>query len=232
MTLHVHTISILQDNYAYVIQSGRQCAVIDPGEAKPIVTFLTDHVLTPDWIINTHKHSDHVGGNNELREVYPDCKLAAPAECGASDYELQDGSIFELDVTCFHIYETKGHTNGHIILYDGDSKTLFTGDTLFVMGCGRLFEGTPEDMFKAMTLIKTFPPETKIYCGHEYTKANAKFARYILPDSKVITARYDDVMRTGVNVPTTLAQELKTNPFLIAETIEDLATYRRKKDNF
>ena len=229
--MHIYIVPILKDNYAYVIESAGQVAVIDPGEAKPIVDFLTDHAMAPDWIINTHKHGDHTAGNIELLDAYG-CKLAAPAECGAADLILADGGVLDIGEVTLQCFHTPGHTAGHVILYEPNDKVLFSGDTLFAMGCGRVFEGTMAEMFVSMQIIKSLPPETRIYCGHEYTLASAEFAAHILPDNVDIQQRLEQVRGQACTIPTTLDQELKTNPFLIAETVEEFAEYRKAKDRF
>ncbi len=230
--MDVFIVPILEDNYAYVIQSGDMVGVVDPGEAGPVVAYLEQHNLKPDWIINTHHHWDHVDGNADLIEKYG-CKVAAPNECkGDKDVILQDGEDFKFGDIAFQIFLTAGHTMGHIVLFDPTYRILFSGDTLFVMGCGRLFEGTHADMFKSMQVIKSFPPETAIYCGHEYTAGNAKFATHIMPDSADIKSRAMEVIGQGCTMPTMLATELATNPYLIAKSIEDFKKYRTAKDNF
>jgi len=229
--MDVSIVPILDDNYAYVIQSGGLVGVIDPGEAKPIIDYLNDRDLTLDWVINTHKHGDHIDGNAQLIEKY-NAKLAAPAECGDADITLQDGVPFKFGDTSFDITLTVGHTSGHIILFDPMYRVLFSGDTLFSMGCGRLFEGSANDMFPAMQYIKSLPPETAIYCGHEYTASNAKFACSVMPNDKDVQARAVEIMGQQCTMPALLATELKTNPFLMAGNVDEFAQYRTAKDNF
>lgn len=230
--MQVHIIPILKDNYAYVVQSATKVAVIDPGEAAPIIDFLNEQGLHPDWIINTHKHADHVGGNQELINAFG-CELAAPIECeGKIDVVLKDGNVFTMGNLDFSIMLTKGHTAEHIILFEPNHKILFSGDTLFAMGCGRLFEGDAGDMFMAMKKIKGLPEDTKIYCGHEYTRSNAEFAYSIKPGNRDIARRREQIQDEICTIPTILAQELKTNLFLIAETVSEFAEYRKAKDEF
>ena len=229
--MDVKIIPVLDDNYAYIIQSGGVTAVIDPGESLPIIQYLKDNDLNLDWVINTHKHWDHVNGNKKLLEKYG-AKLAAPAECEGAEMVLKDGEIFQCGDTKFEIILTRGHTSGHIILFDPTYRILFSGDTLFVMGCGRVFEGTMDDMYQSMQAIKKLPPETAIYCGHEYTAANIKFAKYIFPDNLSIFERAEILDGKSCTIPTTLASELMTNPFLMAETIDQFSDYRLKKDTF
>ena len=230
--MEIFTVPILNDNYAYVIQTLDRVAVIDPGEAKPIVKFMKHHGFDLNWIINTHHHGDHTGGNLELQEAFPDCKVAAPAECGTTDCLLKDGEKFTFGDITLEVIETVGHTKGHVILFEPNHKILFSGDTLFAMGCGRLFEGNAEDMFEAMKKIKSLPGDTKIYCGHEYTASNAKFVSHLMPDNDAIQQRMKTVMHQPCTMPTLLDQELKTNPFLMASTVEEFAQYRNAKDNF
>lgn len=229
--MDVHIIPILDDNYAYIIQSGDMVGVIDPGEAQPIIDFLQNNNLTLDWIINTHKHWDHIDGNPALIQKY-NPKIAAAGECDFDkDITLTHGESFTFGDITFDVTLTKGHTNGHVVLYDPTYRILFSGDTLFAMGCGRLFEGSPSDMFAAMAYIKTLPPETLIYCGHEYTATNATFAQSIMPNHKDIQARCVDIIGQSCTMPTILATELKTNPFLLAETVDQFTDYRRQRDN-
>ena len=225
--MKIHIIPILQDNYAYVVEEGDVTVVIDPGEAEPIIAFLEQNNLKPDWVINTHKHWDHVNGNAVILEKY-NARLAAPAECGDSDHLLKDGDQF----LGFDVIETPGHTMGHIVLYHPVEKILFSGDTLFSMGCGRLFEGAADDIFPSIQHIKLLPPETQIYCGHEYTLSNAKFAANILPHNHDIQNRLSVISGQKCTIPTLLSEELKTNPFLLAETVEEFTRYRTAKDNF
>lgn len=231
--MQIHIVPILSDNYCYIVETDTDIAVIDPGEAEAVLAYLKGHDLTPNWIINTHKHRDHVDGNARLLQEFDGCKLAAPDECsGDIDLILADGDMFDLGHLEFEIILTAGHTAGHIVLFEPHEKILFSGDTLFVMGCGRLFEGSAEQMFHAMQRIKALPPETKIYCGHEYTLSNAKFAHHIMPDNQDIANRLEIVKGQSCTVPTTLGEELKTNPFLIAETVDQFAEYREGKDRF
>ena len=229
--MDVSILPILEDNYAYIIQSGSQVGVIAPGEAQPVIDYMQSHDLPLHWVINTHRHGDHIAGNQELLDRY-EARLAAPAECGDSDFLLEDGELFPFGDVAFQVFLTKGHTAGHIILYDPTYRILFAGETLFAMGCGRVFEGTIEDMYKSMQVIKHFPPETAIYCGHEYTRSNAKFARHILPDNEHIKSRSDLVNDMNCTMPTLLAEELVTNPYLLVKDVSEFTKFRKAKDNF
>lgn len=230
--MDVKIIPILDDNYAYVIQSNGVVGVIDPGESKQVIEYLEGNDLSLDWVINTHKHWDHVNGNNKLIKKYG-AKLAAPAECeGNADEVLEGGKLFHFGDVSFEVILTVGHTMGHVVLFDPTYRILFSADTLFVMGCGRVFEGTMEDMYQSMCAIKKLPPETAIYGGHEYTPANIKFAKHILPDNLAIFERSQALEGQKCTMPTTLADELSTNPFLIANDLVEFTKFREAKDNF
>ncbi len=229
--MDVHIIPILNDNYAYVICDGGLVGVVDPGDAAPVIAFLEEKGWSLDWIINTHHHGDHVAGNGELMAKYQ-CRIAAPDECMDKHLILRDGDIFNFGAIKFKIYHTPGHTKGHIVLFDPIYRILFSGDTLFAMGCGRLFEGTYADMFQSMQIIKKLPPETAIYCGHEYTADNAKFASHIMPDNDDIKQRAVDIIGQECTMPTLQAVEMITNPYLLADTVEESSKIRMAKDNF
>ena len=238
--IQVEIIPILQDNYAYFIESSDGTgAIIDPGEAAPIIDFFEKSEKKPDFIINTHHHWDHVNGNTEIKAKY-DCKIIAPqidaAKIKSVDQTLADGEIFKVGADDMHIILTPGHTTGGICLYFKDSGILFTGDTLFSMGCGRLFEGTAQDMFRSFQKIATLPDETLIYCGHEYTKSNGMFALSLNHKSEDLKSRMTQVdslrAKNKPTVPVTLKIEKQTNPFLKAKSAEEFSTLRERKDNF
>lgn len=229
--LDIHVLPILNDNYAFVIQSAGVVGIIDPGEAAPFIGFLEKKGWRADYVINTHHHGDHTNGNQTLIDRFG-AKWAAPSECGKVDIVLEEGTPFVFGGTSFDILETPGHTKGHVCLYNEQSQTLFSGDTVFAMGCGRIFEGTAEDMFGSMRKIKSLPWETKIYFGHDYTAANAKFASHILPDNDDIAYRVKNTNGGQGEIPTRLDVEMKTNPFLLAQTADEFAAYRAAKDAF
>lgn len=235
MSLTVTMIPVLEDNYAYLVQSGGETGIIDPGEAQPVIDRLEQNGLSLDWVVNTHHHWDHTDGNRALLDRYK-ARWAAPAECGAADEALAEGTLFHFGDTVFDVFSTPGHTDGHVCLYNKADGVLFSGDTLFSMGCGRLFEGTPEEMFKSLQKIRSLPGNTRVYCGHEYTLSNAEFARHILPGSAAIQNRYDEIKDLRAagrpTVPVSLSQELQTNPFLIADSVGEFTVWRKRKDNF
>lgn len=236
----IHIIPILRDNYCFLLEGAdRQCLIIDPGQVTPVESHLKLHGLTPVAILNTHHHADHIAGNAELKQKFSIPVIGPKAEQGkipAIDKGVAEGDWFEEAGIRLSVIETPGHTKGHIAFYWKDKGALFCGDTLFSMGCGRLLEGTAEEMYSSLRKIKTLPPETDIYCGHEYTKANGAFAMSVEPDNPDIQNRLKEATRLQTNgrpaIPVSLALEMKTNPFLRAENAAAFAELRRQKDNF
>jgi hydroxyacylglutathione hydrolase len=239
-TLKVNIIPVLKDNYTYVLQSpSGETAIIDPGEAAPVITFLKRFELQPDYIFITHHHADHVGGVQELKETYPLKVIGPGAEADKIkllDEKVDENSIFTFGNERIRIISTPGHTAGHIVYYFPQSGILFSGDTLFSMGCGRLFEGTPHEMFLSLQKLKALPDETLVYCGHEYTVSGARFSHHIEPHNEEIQNQLDlakELRRKDTpTLPTTIGMEKKTNVFMRAETAAAFAELRRKKDIF
>jgi hydroxyacylglutathione hydrolase len=214
---------VLNDNYIYLIHepvSGKT-AVVDPAVALPVLDTLSNKGWTLDYIFNTHHHWDHVGANLELKEKTGCQILASEADQSripGIDKGLKQGDEINLGNQVVTVIETPGHTLGHIIYHFPNSNALFCGDTLFSMGCGRLFEGSAEQMWHSLQQLKELPKETQIYCTHEYTLANGKFALTIEPDNQHLQQRVLQVKQLRElkkpTVPSTLEQELATNPFL------------------
>jgi len=229
--MDIHILPILDDNYAFVLESGGKVGVIDPGEAAPFIKFLDERGLSLDWVINTHHHWDHTDGNDELIKKY-NAKWAAPVECGAADEVLEEGKPFQFGDTELQIIHTCGHTKGHVVLYSADDKILFSGDTVFASGCGRLFEGDAADMFDAFQKIGQLPDDTVIYFGHEYTKSNCEFAVNALPHNQAVAERLGEVSKQSVTIPTRLDVEKKVNPYFIANDAAEFKKFRDAKDNF
>lgn len=239
MSLSITIIPILNDNYAYLITSDNgTTAIIDPGEAAPVLNELKRQNKKLTYIINTHHHWDHTDGNTELQKE-TDAKIIAPAaeanKIKQIDIALNDGDCFDFDGHPMNVFNTKGHTQGHLCLHFKHDEVLFSGDTLFSMGCGRLFEGTPQDLFDAFEKIKALPPETLIYPGHEYTLANAHFCLKQDPENSDLIQRVQEVetlrQADEPTIPTSLGLELKTNLFLNASDVKSLAALRAIKDN-
>lgn len=241
MTLTIRQFPCLNDNYGYLIHNARTdtTACIDTPEEAPIIQALNENFWTLDYIFNTHHHYDHVGCNLALKDRYG-AQIIGPeidrARIPGIDKGVRDGETFLLGDMPVRVMETPGHTLGHIIYYIPDAEAAFVGDTIFTLGCGRLFEGTPQQMFDSFNKIKTLPEETRLYCAHEYTLANAAFAKTVDPDGRDLRhaiKNYVALRESGFpTVPTTLSTELLTNPFLRAQTPEELGRLRAAKDVF
>lgn len=237
--LNVTIVPILSDNYSYIIQSGDQVAVIDPGEPGPVDIKLAEMGLTPSLIFNTHHHADHIAGNRVIKVKYG-CTVIGPAadlrRMPDLDTGVKDGDVIPFGNETLRVMETPGHTANHICFYAEQSHVLFTGDTLFSMGCGRLLEGSAEQMWQSLQKIMSLPDDTAIYCGHEYTQANGEFAISVDQANEDIKNRLNEAKKLTANgrptLPTTLAQEKKTNVFLRAANGNAFADLRRMKDTF
>ena len=215
----IEPIKAFEDNYIWALRHGGQVAVVDPGEAAPVLRFLDETGTRLCAILVTHRHGDHIGGIAELVARHP-VPVFGPALEAAEvvTHPLADGdrvALPELGVD-FTVTGVPGHTLGHIAFYS--AGLLFCGDTLFGAGCGRVFEGTLEQMHASLAKLATLPLETQIYCAHEYTQSCLRFAQVVEPDNAAIAARKSDVARLRAagqsSVPSTLAEELATNPFL------------------
>jgi hydroxyacylglutathione hydrolase len=249
MSLRVHQFPCLSDNYGFLVRdeaSGRT-ACIDTPDAQAILSELAQLGWTLDLILNTHWHPDHAGGNAAVKYA-TGARVIAPPEVeklSPIDRVVADGDIVELGDARFRVIDVGGHTLGHIAYHEESEGVLFAGDTLFPMGCGRLFEGTPAQMWASLQRIAALPPQTVVYSAHEYTLANARFALSV-DDAAAVRERAARVQamreRGAFTVPTTVAEELATNPFLraprlpIAAQAGDAATafgiVRAAKDSF
>ncbi|PJB72610.1 MAG: hydroxyacylglutathione hydrolase [Alphaproteobacteria bacterium CG_4_9_14_3_um_filter_47_13] len=236
--MEITLIPLLKDNYAYLlVDEDGSVAILDPSEAAPVKHLLEDKELKPDTIINTHHHWDHTGGNQALKKAYG-CRIAAPAadSCRIEDLDipLKEGDLLKIGTSTAQILETPGHTSDHICLYFPQEKALFCGDTLFAMGCGRLFEGTAGQMWKSLNKIMALPDDTLIYCGHEYTQANGEFCLTIEPDNTALKERMISVYQTRAEnkatIPSILGLEKQTNVFLRAGSVQRFAEIRHLKD--
>jgi hydroxyacylglutathione hydrolase len=254
MTLEIQPIPALRDNYVYLLREPQSGAVgaVDPSVAAPVLAALQQRGWKLTHIINTHHHPDHTGGNLELKAATGAIVVGPQADKGripGIDVAVGDGDTFKFGDEAATVFDVPGHTRGHIAYWFKDSAALFSGDTLFLMGCGRLFEGTPQQMWVSLGKLKRLPPATRVYCGHEYTQANARFALTVEPKNAALIARakrVDDLRAEGRStVPGTLAEELATNPFLRADQAElqramgapgdpvaTFAAIRTAKDNF
>lgn len=217
--LTVESIPAFNDNYIWLIQNNSQsCALVDPGEAAPVLQRLQQDNLELELIIITHHHPDHVGGVAELLRHYPKAQVIGPSNDPVLmlTHSVQGGDPIEVFGETFLVMDVPGHTNGHIA-YVGDGK-LFCGDVLFSAGCGRVFEGTYEQMFDSLQKLATLPQETEVYCAHEYTSSNLSFALAVEPDNELLHNYRDEVNRLRAQdkptIPTTIRQEKWINPFL------------------
>jgi len=239
MSLVVRQFPCLSDNYGFLIrdEATGKTACIDTPDAAAILAELKVLGWGLDYILNTHWHPDHAGGNAEVKAATGATIVAPPevAKISAIDRVVADGDVVMLGETKLEVMDTGGHTLGHITYFDAEGQIAFVGDTLFALGCGRLFEGTPEQMWTSLSRLAALPDETAVYCAHEYTASNARFALSI-DDSPALTARAGEVFaareRGEPTVPTTIAREKATNPFLRAGDAATFAAVRAAKDVF
>ena len=253
--LEIHQFRCLSDNYGFLVHDTDSglTACIDTPEVEPTLAALEAKGWSLTHIWNTHWHPDHTGGNLEIQEK-TGCKIFGPRNerdrIPGIETELGEGSTFDFGAHPVRVFDVPGHTSGHVAFWLPDDGVAFVGDTLFALGCGRLFEGTAEQMWDSLGKLAALPPETVMYCAHEYTQANAQFALSVDPENAALVERVQeiDALRAqGVpTVPTTLASELATNPFLRAEEpefqrsldmegadpVEVFAETRKRKDNF
>lgn len=239
--LDIVRIPALSDNYIWLVHdpASGETMVVDPSEAAPVLAEADRRGWRIGQIWNTHWHPDHTGGNAEIKAAHDAVVTGPTAEATripTLDVQVAEGDTVRLGGHVATVMETPGHTAGHIVFHLGDDALIFTGDTLFAMGCGRLFEGDAAQMFGNMQRLADLPPETIVYCAHEYTASNARYAVTAEPDNRAIQDRLDEVTRQRAageaTVPTTIAKELATNPFLRASSADQLAERRRAKDNF
>lgn len=237
--IDVQIIPILNDNYCYILSQNDEIAVVDPGDGLAVLHALQSRGLSPSKIFITHHHSDHIAGIAAIKQAYG-CAVSGPAaeshKIPGLDRLLNDADTVTLGDEELRVIATPGHTLGHISYWAPDSGMLFCGDTLFSLGCGRLVEGTPEQMFASLERLKDLPDETRVYCGHEYTLSNAKFCLSLAPESKILQEKMLMVAKLRANdlptIPSTLAEEKTLNPFLQCKNAEAFKALRRSKDNF
>jgi hydroxyacylglutathione hydrolase len=239
--LEVVQIPVLTDNYVYLAHCGLTgaTAVIDPAVAEPVLAAAAARGWTISQILNTHWHPDHVGGNAAIVDA-TGAVVTGPADEATKIPEISravtGGDTVRVGAATARVIDVAAHTAGHIAYAFEDDAVLFPGDTLFALGCGRLFEGTPTQMHSALGRLMALAPDTKVYCAHEYTQANARFAVTVEPENEALMARVADIDRLRAadvpTVPFTLADEAATNPFVRAASVAELAERRAAKDSF
>jgi len=239
--MKIEIIPCLQDNYSYLIIDEKKniACVVDPSESDPVIKYLENNKINLKFILNTHHHYDHVGGNKKLKEKY-----------GASvvGFKGDKERIPEINITVddqeiwkYENFETKiihipGHTLGHICFYFYNDKSVFTGDTLFSLGCGKIFEGTYSQMYGSLKKIKNLPHDTRVFCGHEYTLNNSKFCLTHDQNNKNLKNKIIEIQKKLQNnlptIPSTIKEELECNVFLRSNNVETFSKLRDLKDNF
>lgn len=246
---------VLQDNYNFILRDGvaNKTAIVDPSVADHAMAILLKKGWQLDYILNTHHHADHVGANRELKQL-TGCEVVGykhdASRIPGIDIELEAGDLFPFGGIDFDIIHIPGHTTGHIAYYCESLNIVFSGDTLFSMGCGRLFEGTPEEMIKSLRKLTDLPDVTTVYCAHEYTQKNGEFALQFDRGNEALRDRMHEVRELRKmgkpTVPTTIGQEKKTNPFLRphipmirqnlgmpgGNAVEVFTELRKRKDTF
>lgn len=237
--MEIVPVPAFSDNYIWLVhdQESGETAVVDPGDAAPVLAEAQRRGWRIDQIWNTHWHPDHTGGNVAIKDA-TGARISSPAShrIPAPDVALSEGDEVRLGRHVGRVIEVPGHTLDHIALIFDDERLAFVGDTLFAMGCGRLFEGTPQQMYRSLQRLAELPADARLYPAHEYTLSNARFAIHADPANQALAARFDEVraLRDAdqITLPTTVAQERETNPFVRASNVEEFARLRADKDSF
>jgi hydroxyacylglutathione hydrolase len=238
--MEIIAVPVLTDNYVWLIHNDDtgETAAVDPSVSDPVLDAAAVRGWSITQVLNTHWHPDHTGGNEGIKAA-TGCTITAPAEAkrvSQVDRVVAEGDRVTVAGAEAVVWEIPAHTAGHIAYYFEDEDTIFVGDTMFAMGCGRLFEGTAEQMYSNLQRIVALPDHVRIYCGHEYTLANARFAAHAEPENATVSARLDQVKalrdRALITLPTTVAEERGTNPFVRASNVQEFARLRAEKDSF
>ncbi|WP_417592750.1 hydroxyacylglutathione hydrolase [Parasphingorhabdus sp.] len=239
--LEIIRIPVLSDNYIWLVHEAEsgETMVVDPAVAEPVLAEADRRGWKITQIWNTHWHPDHTGGNAAIKDA-TGCLITGPAaeqeRIPTLDRLVKEGDTVKLGEVIAEVIDVPAHTAGHIAFYIPSENVAFVGDTLFAMGCGRLFEGTAEQMYDNMRKLESLPDNTKVYCAHEYTQSNGEYALVAEPDNFALKERMAEVLtlraRGEPTVPTTIKLERATNPFMRAATVEELAARRTAKDNF
>jgi hydroxyacylglutathione hydrolase len=237
--LQIVPVPAFSDNYLWLVhdEASGETAVVDPGDPAPVLAEAKTRGWTITQVWNTHWHPDHTGGNVAIKDA-TGARISGPAgeNFGGRVIGLKEGDEVRLGEHVGKVIHVPGHTLGHIALIFEDERVAFVGDTMFAMGCGRLFEGTPDQMFNSLRRLADLPADTKLYCAHEYTLSNARFAVHADPANAATSdrlARVEALRQAGtMTVPTTVAEERETNPFVRATDVEEFARLRSDKDSF
>jgi hydroxyacylglutathione hydrolase len=239
--LEIIRIPVLSDNYVWLVHESRsqETMVVDPAVAEPVLAEALKRGWTITQIWNTHWHPDHTGGNVAIKEA-TGCLVTGPEaereRIPTLDIFVKEGDTARLGDVIADVIDVPAHTAGHIAFHIPSEKVAFVGDTLFAMGCGRLFEGSAAQMYDNMRKLEALPDNTRIYCAHEYTQSNGEYALVAEPDNLALKERMAEVLtlreRGEATVPTTIRQERATNPFMRASSVAELAARRLAKDNF
>ncbi|XP_033221520.1 hydroxyacylglutathione hydrolase, mitochondrial-like isoform X2 [Belonocnema kinseyi] len=253
--MKIQILPALEDNYMYLIidESSKEAAIVDPVDPDAVFLAVKENSVNLTKVLTTHHHWDHAGGNEKLCKMMSDLQVyGGDDRIGALTSNVKHGDKFKIGDLNVECLQTPCHTRGHICYYvtsDGDTPAVFTGDTLFAGGCGRFFEGTAEQMYKALVeILGSLPEETKVYCGHEYTHANLKFAQHVEPDNEAIKQKLEKVCtlreKQLPTIPSSISEEKLTNPFMRvdkssvmkhakeSDPIKTMAAIRKEKDNF
>ena len=232
-------IPALSDNYIWLYQGNNLVIIVDPGQAKPVIDYLEDHQLKPDVILLTHKHEDHTGGVNDLKDRYPNIEVYGPQETAVWNTQtVEPGQTFTIGDVKLTVALTGGHTAGHISYLT--DKFLFCGDALFLAGCGRVFTGDYFAQFQALQWFKNLDPGIKVYAGHEYSKTNLAFAQTVFQEDEAYQTKVGQLLKKveanlsqgEPSLPSTIGQELEVNPFIKAESLEEFKSLRDLRDKF
>jgi len=242
MTVTAQPVPILSDNYAWMLRDSGSgaVAIVDPADAAPIIAALEKAGGKLDLILLTHHHADHIAGVDEVRAHFPGAKVVGAAadahRLPRLDQAVKEGDAVTFGSASARVIETPGHTRGQINYFFPDGEILLSGDTLFSLGCGRLSEGTPAEMFASLRKLAALPGGTKLCCGHEYTESNARFALSVDPDNAALKARTEQARQQRAagqpTLPSVMSDEFAANPFLRAADVATFADLRAKKDRF
>ncbi len=237
--MNITSLPARTDNYIHLIRlTTSHVAVVDPTDHKPVLNFLQTHNLSLTHILLTHHHDDHIAGVTALVNTFPSCEVVGFSEdlhrLPKVTKLVTNHSRLTIADNSFEVWHLPGHTTGHIAYISSALGIAFTGDVIFGMGCGRVFEGTYQEMFQSLERLKCLAPSTKIYCAHEYTERNGRFAVSLFPDHELIRSRYNhtvELRRRGEStVPLLLGQELQTNPFLLAKNLSEFSFLRNERN--